>query len=627
MSQLKLPRCCCLLGVLAIGANHSAHGVPPARIVALNGQSAPGTEPGVFFNTLGSAVIDNAGRTSFLSTLAGPGVDATNDKGVWSEDGGGISIVARKGAAAPGTVGGETFLDFLLIKRNTLGQTAFVGILTGPVVDGTNNTGIWTNAGGSLKLVARMGAQAPGTLAGVFFSNGLFNYVFSNDGHVAFQCRLVGAGVIMNVNDTGIWSDANGALTLLARATYPAPSLLPGVNFDFIPNFPTMNGSGRCAFSTYLSGAVDASNNSAIWTEAGTTYSLFLRAGGPAPGIPIGVNIGDVAAFSSVDINNAGRMAFTAILTGPAVDPLTNSECILSDGSGALAFVARQGSPAPGTLAGETFFKLEFGGAINRDGHVAFSGILGGPTVDPSNNQGIWSDSSGSLALVARTGSQAVGAPDGVKYKSLPLVPSLNGAGRTSFISQLVGTGVTPNVNDIALYVEEPVGTLNLIARTGDAMQIAPGDTRTLMTLGLPGGGGGEDGRNRGLSDAGQAAFRASFTDGSGGVFVTVGPDADGDGVNDAFDNCRNIGNTDQTDTDGDGIGDACDNCPGVANPDQADSDGDGIGDACPAASPPPPGCGACGAGAAMGVGLTCLLLKPVARRRRREPLARTSGW
>ncbi len=40
-------------------------------------------------------------------------------------------------------------------------------------------------------------------------------------------------------------------------------------------------------------------------------------------------------------------------------------------------------------------------------------------------------------------------------------------------------------------------------------------------------------------------------------------------------------GSTGSTDTDGDGHDDADDNCPGVSNPDQTDTDGDGIGDAC----------------------------------------------
>lgn len=70
--------------------------------------------------------------------------------------------------------------------------------------------------------------------------------------------------------------------------------------------------------------------------------------------------------------------------------------------------------------------------------------------------------------------------------------------------------------------------------------------------------------------------------------------DTDGDGINDACDNCPLVPNPDQQDADGDWIGDACDtdwdndgvsndldNCLSVPNPDQADSDGDGVGDAC----------------------------------------------
>ena len=83
-------------------------------------------------------------------------------------------------------------------------------------------------------------------------------------------------------------------------------------------------------------------------------------------------------------------------------------------------------------------------------------------------------------------------------------------------------------------------------------------------------------------------------------------PDADGDRIPDASDNCVNVANPGQEDADGDGIGDACDgvtdsdgdgiedaadNCPAVSNPTQADVDGDGIGDACDASddrcSPP----------------------------------------
>ena len=85
---------------------------------------------------------------------------------------------------------------------------------------------------------------------------------------------------------------------------------------------------------------------------------------------------------------------------------------------------------------------------------------------------------------------------------------------------------------------------------------------------------------------------------GNGRIFLASGVelDSDGDGVNDADDNCPDVANPEQTDTDLDGAGDACDddddgdgvldgadNCPFTPNPDQIDLDGDGLGDLCDA--------------------------------------------
>ena len=57
--------------------------------------------------------------------------------------------------------------------------------------------------------------------------------------------------------------------------------------------------------------------------------------------------------------------------------------------------------------------------------------------------------------------------------------------------------------------------------------------------------------------------------------------DYDDDGVEDSYDNCPRVRNSEQFDSDGDSIGDLCDNCRGTNNLNQMDLDGDGRGDLC----------------------------------------------
>ena len=57
--------------------------------------------------------------------------------------------------------------------------------------------------------------------------------------------------------------------------------------------------------------------------------------------------------------------------------------------------------------------------------------------------------------------------------------------------------------------------------------------------------------------------------------------DIDADGILNASDNCAFVANAGQGNTDGDQFGDVCDNCTTVSNNDQGDLDGDGSGDAC----------------------------------------------
>jgi len=64
-------------------------------------------------------------------------------------------------------------------------------------------------------------------------------------------------------------------------------------------------------------------------------------------------------------------------------------------------------------------------------------------------------------------------------------------------------------------------------------------------------------------------------------MVVANSHDFDGDGIDNAADNCLLVSNPTQADGDGDSLGDACDNCPNVFNPLQEDENKDGVGDYC----------------------------------------------
>ena len=152
------------------------------------------------------------------------------------------------------------------------------------------------------------------------------------------------------------------------------------------------------------------------------------------------------------------------------------------------------------------------------------------PEVDETNNRGIWSERGGSgLALVARSGNEAPGTPEGVLFSRFGTsgikfdIPALNNAGQTAFVGRLTGPGVDVT-NNRGIWAEDQQGVLTLIAREGDLLDVDDGlgtDFRTISSLSFDVGLGRGGGHMSGFNDLGQIAFGAVFTDGTRGVFVS----------------------------------------------------------------------------------------------------------
>jgi hypothetical protein len=215
------------------------------ELVARSGDAAPGTPIGVDFKFISTPNLNGAGQRAFIAGLTGAGVDATNDAGIWYDDAGELSLFVREGSQAPGTPDGVFFRShddpnepgqsqpvFLRPSLNSAGRISFAATLAGAGVNDSNGAGVWSNASGSLELVARYGSHAAGTPDGVNFKSiDTYGGLAMN---AAGQTAFKGFAGVDSLDFAGIWAtDVNGILQLIVRT---------GVTLEVAPNdFRTIN--------------------------------------------------------------------------------------------------------------------------------------------------------------------------------------------------------------------------------------------------------------------------------------------------------------------------------------------------------------------------------------------------
>ena len=252
-----------------------------------------GSSRGLFgFETFADPMLNSAGHIAFRASVAGTGVDSTTDNniGIYRENDGTLAQVARAGQQAPGASGDVKFEGFSDPVLNSAGRTAFVGGLTGSGVTGSNDTGIYSEGGGTLAEVARKGQQAPGAASAVNFN--FFNTpVLNGAGQIAFTAFLRGSSVNSS-NDSGIYREAGEALVEVVREGKSVPDPGTGLKFGDLGS-PVLNAAGHIAFRADLTGpTVDEPDFGGIYRESGETLVEVARTGRQAPGADPGVNFG-----------------------------------------------------------------------------------------------------------------------------------------------------------------------------------------------------------------------------------------------------------------------------------------------------------------------------------------------
>lgn len=103
--------------------------------------------------------INDAGQVGLYASLSGPGVAQTNNLGIWVTRNGVLNLVVRTGSQAPGRLAGVLFagLDGSQFI-NSAGQMVFGATLSGPGVNESNDRGIWfADADGALEPIVMEG--------------------------------------------------------------------------------------------------------------------------------------------------------------------------------------------------------------------------------------------------------------------------------------------------------------------------------------------------------------------------------------------------------------------------------------------------------------------------------------
>jgi uncharacterized protein (TIGR03382 family) len=521
--------------------------ITPIALTNTDGIYGPGMGSGVTFSTIDQhqPSINNAGQVAFRgnSSMAG------TPQGVWIRTGTANANIAIAGGTAPGggTYTAGTSGIFNSMHINNAGRWAFrLG----------GSTANFTNGGGTPVRALSSGDVAPGTGGATVSSLQTVSPMFNDAGDVGVLADLTtGSGspaVIATgatANSRGLWKTSSGVSTLIARQndTIAALDATGNVRLGQIQNLTTaMNDNGRFAFvanvqgTGVVTGNGAGSNSVALFSDRNGSVEVIARVGSAAPtatGTPSSTDLFRNLGTSAFGFNNQGRVAFVASLRDAAGTQTSTASLFTDTGSGVLREIARNGAALPAItgaigneFTGVTWGTVSSSPRMNSQGTLAIQSSLGNVGTGGSNII-LTMSSSDVFTRIARTGDIAIvnGAPFGgdALFNTFSNL-TINANNQLAFTTLMSGNGISggPGGNNSALFTHDPVLGLCLIARTADPFTVAPGDVRTISTIGGITQSGGQDGRTSSLSDNGTLAFQLTFTDGSAGIFVATVPTA-----------------------------------------------------------------------------------------------------
>jgi parallel beta-helix repeat protein len=452
------------------------------------------------------AVLSSNGHIAFRGHLelgtGTPPVTVNDFQGIWRYDGTDTRLKARSGTAAPDS--GGALYDILplnpAISRNGL-VTFFGGLRFGtgvPAVNASTNYGLWTEMGGSARLLLREGDPV---VSGKTFRSS-FAVATSNANTAALNARLSSgtAMIHLDVNTPAV------QLTVVAEEGQAAPGGGTWIALEGNASDPRLSANGDLGFigwelegTSYVQGIYSRLNTTAVGTSGAT---LQARVGGTAPG----TGGATFSAFERPTIFNGG-MAFRGFLN-------TNGDNAAGD-KGQGVWSGTFGALLPVVRTGDTNAQIPTIPAGSTVGSVwsPFSNALGSITMRVGLSSGggegraIIGSTGGTMRVIAKVGDAA---------------PGFAGETFTNFDHPVIGDGdqvaftASTNAGSYGIWKEAPGGgALSLVMKVGETISTSEGD-KVVSEITLPGATSDDRMFELNCMDAtGRLLIHVSFSDGT----------------------------------------------------------------------------------------------------------------
>ncbi|RNC80971.1 MAG: hypothetical protein ED559_03990 [Phycisphaera sp.] len=475
--------------------------------VVESGDEPPG-RAGAVFGRLRDVSLNSTGEVVFRGDYSGV---SSGNQGIYVYRNGSLERVLDDGFdfSPPGQGGAVSYTGFGPPVVNDKGHVGFTANFS--FGDGNEGLYIWRNE--TVERIfdnnplAGVPSQPPGTSWSSFpFTAGISSIMSGHD-YAATIARFHDQAFV-EYRSIVIGTPASGAVMAANTLESVPPEQPANARFtEFNTFMVTANGDEVVFIASYTGGAGTAG----VYRYSVSTGSLTRIADGSlGPAGQLG------SAFTSFDqfpsANESGDVFYGATVTGGAAsrglfrgDGTASPETVI-DTSGAFAV---PGHPTKSfTLFGPP--------VANAAGDVVFVGEFGAGADDV----GLFVRSGGVTSRVMDLADPVPGQP-GASFSFLGS-PSINASGHVAFTARYTGGAGTEGV-----YIWDGVELGRIVDESQDLFGRKP--TNLDMMLGI-GGSGGQDGKGRALNDAGQISFRATFGDGSHGVYlaspaVGCGPD------------------------------------------------------------------------------------------------------